>query len=204
MVRSFSLAGDSLLIEEMLQSEGTEPLSAMWGHHPTFGSDLLDGPFEITCGAQRVTAEAQYDPPANPLRAGALGHWPQIAGKDAAVDLAHPQRPWASLAYLEDFTSPWAAIRRLDDAIAVHLSWEGRRFPCAWLWVELDGTAEEPWAGRTRLIGIEPNTTPCALGLAESRRRGAPLLRLEPGDVITSFIRLRVFRPEGPINSNLT
>ena len=204
MRRSFSLEGDSLLIEETLQSAGAEPLNVMWGHHPTFGSDLLDRPFEITCGATRVTAEPQYDPPANPLRAGAVGHWPQIAGKDGSIDLAHPRRPWASLVYLEDFTSPWAAIRRLDDAIAVHLSWDGRRFPCAWAWYELEATAEEPWSGRTHLIGIEPNTTPCALGLAEARRRGASLLRLEPGAETTSHIRLRVFKPEGPINSNLT
>lgn len=204
MRRSFSLLGESLIIEETLTSHGVEALRAMWGHHPTFGSDLLNAPFEITCGAAKVTAEAQYDPPANPLRPGAAGRWPDIAGKNGAVDITRPRRPWASLAYLEDFASSWAAIRRLDNAIAVQLDWDGRHFPCAWLWIELDGTAEEPWSGRTRLIGIEPNTTPCALGLAEAHRRGATLLRLDPGQEISSHIHLRVFTPEGPIHSKLT
>jgi hypothetical protein len=171
----------------------------MWGHHPTFGSDLLEGAFEITCGALDVAVEPQYDVPSNPLQPGASGHWPHVQGKDGSVDLSHPSPPWASLVYLRHFVRHWAAVRRLDDAIAAVISWDGERFPCAWLWLELDGTGDEPWTGRTRLIGIEPNTTPCAMGLAESKRRGVPLLRLEPGRELTSEIRLHVFRPSGPI-----
>jgi hypothetical protein len=81
------------------------------------------------------------------------------------------------------------------------LSWDGARFPCAWLWCELCGTQDEPWGGRTRLVAIEPNTTPCGLGLNEARRRGLPLLRLEPGQAVNASITLRVFTPSGPITS---
>jgi hypothetical protein len=199
MRRTMRVAGETLSIDERLTFEGPTPVDVMWGHHPSFGSDLLDGPFEITCGASRVSAEPAYDPPANPLRPGAIGRWPQLHGKDGEMDLRRPVAPCASLAYLEGFGDAWAAIRRLDDAVAVLLSWDGQRFPCAWLWCELEGTAEEPWGGRTRLVAIEPNTTACGLGLNEARRRGLPLLRLSPGDKLAGSIALRVFTPSGPI-----
>lgn len=185
MRREISIARDTLTIREALKHHGDAAISVMWGHHPTFGSDLLDGPFEMTSGAAEMSIEPAFAPP-------------------ASANLLRPSAPLASLAYLQRFAQSWAAIRRCDDAIAVLLTWDGARFPCAWLWHELEATAAAPWSGRTRLIAIEPNTTPCALGLAEAMARGAPLLRLAPGEEATAHICLRVFKPEGPINSNLT
>lgn len=185
MRREISIARDTLTIREALKHHGDAAISVMWGHHPTFGSDLLDGPFEMTSGAAEMSIEPAFAPP-------------------ASANLLRPSAPLASLAYLQRFAQSWAAIRRCDDAIAVLLTWDGARFPCAWLWHELEATAAAPWSGRTRLVAIEPNTTPCALGLAEAMARGAPLLRLAPGEEATAHICLRVFKPEGPINSNLT
>lgn len=201
MRRTMTIDGDTLAISESVILDGPSPIDVMWGHHPSFGSDLLDGPFEITCGAAHVRVEPLYDPPANPLCPGAIGRWPHVNGKDGVSDLRRPQAPCASLAYLEGFHQPWAAIRRLDDAVAIVLTWEGSRFPCAWLWCELCGTEDEPWRGCTRLVAIEPSTTACGLGLNEARRRGLPLLRLLPGEVVTASIALRVFTPSGPITT---
>jgi hypothetical protein len=108
----------------------------------------------------------------------------------------------ASLAYLGDFESGWIAIRRLDDAIAVVLSWDAAIFPTAWLWLELAGTPDAPWDGRTRLVGLEPNTTPLAYGLAEARRQGASLLTLEPAIPVEAEVRLQVFTPAGSVSAN--
>jgi galactose mutarotase-like enzyme len=177
MRRTITVTGDTLSIREDLTYSGEAATDVMWGHHPSFGSDLLDGPVEITSGATEMRIEPAFAPP-------------------EGADLLRPSAPLASLAYLTGFDTAWAAIRRLDDAIAVHLSWDGARFPCAWLWHELEATTAAPWSGRTRLIAIEPNTTPCGLGLAEAKRRGAPLLRLEPGQHLTSDISLRVFKPQ--------
>ena len=199
MRRTMTLSGETLTIREELHHSGTQPIDVMWGHHPTFGSDLLAGPFEVTCGASEVRAEAQNDPPFNPLRPGVSGRWPSPLGKHGIVDLSHPKAPWASVAYLEDFASPWAAIRRMDNAIAVCLTWDGALYPTAWLWYELEATAEAPWGGDTRLIGIEPNTTACALGLGTAKARGARLLRLTPGSKVKATIALHVFKPSGPV-----
>jgi hypothetical protein len=91
----------------------------------------------------------------------------------------------------------------MDDAIAVILTWDGARYPCAWLWYELAATQEAPWNGHTHLVGIEPSTTPCALGLGEARARGAPLQHLEPRSAISASIALNVFVPSGAIRRGI-
>lgn len=202
MRRTIAVDGDLVRVGETARNEGGEPVAVMWGHHPTFGSDLLDGEIEITTGARTVSVDAGYDPPANPLQPGASGRWPMIQGKNGDVDLRRPMRASvpgriASLAYLEDFESAWIGLRRLDDAIAVILSWDAAVLPAAWLWLELGGTLDAPWNGRARLIGLEPNTTPLACGLAEARRRGKRLLTLEPASPVQLGIRLRVLSPAG-------
>ena len=204
MRREIGVRGETLTIDETLAYHGRRPAEVMWGHHPTFGSDLLGGPFEITAGARFVEAEALYDPPASPVVSGARAGWPSLPSKTGGdADLAHPRDPWASVAYLTGFDAFWAAIRRMDDAIAALLTWDGTLFPCAWLWHELSGTQDVPWNGVTRLIGIEPCTTPCALGLGTAKSRNMPLLRLLPDATISARIALHVFKPSGPILNGL-
>ena len=207
MTRTISVDRDVLRVQERAVNESAAPLAVMWGHHPTFGSDLLAGAFEITTGAHRVTVDRGYDPPANPLRPGATGRWPVVPGKQGDVDLHRPMSTaadgrMASLAYLDDFESPWIALRRLDDAIAVVLSWDGAMFPTAWLWFELAGTSDVPWDGRTHLVGLEPNTTPLAYGLAEARRQGVRLLTLEPARPVVAEVQLQVFKPAGTVSGD--
>jgi galactose mutarotase-like enzyme len=199
MRRALAVDRDLLTIRETVRMQGAQPTKVMWGHHPTFGSDLLDGPFEIQSGARHVTVDDRYDPDNNPLRPGAAGPWPSVPGKAGSFDLSHPGGPVAALACLQDFASPWASIRRLDGAIGAALSWDADVFPYAWLWYELGGTAEPPWRGRARLIGLEPNTTWPANGLADAAWRGGRLLTLQPGAEIATSVRLHVFEPTGPI-----
>ena len=97
------------------------------------------------------------------------------------------------------FTRPHPATLGLLYGGAVLLTWDGTKFPCAWLWYELAATQDAPWNGRTHLVGIEPSTTPCALGLSEAIARGASLLRLEPGASVSAAISLHVFKSTGPI-----
>lgn len=196
MRRHLRVEGDTLTITEHLTMHGDRPIEVMWGHHPTLGSDLLAGPIEITTSARQVTIDPTYDPAANPFVPGATGHWPMLSGKAGPVDMGHPSDPQASLVYLHDFDEAWIRVRRLDNAIAVHLAWEARHFPCAWLWCELGGTLDQPWDGRTRLIGIEPNTTWPGTGLLKAKAAGGALLRLHPGQALDTTMSFRAFRPE--------
>lgn len=199
MQREIVLSGELLTIHETLRMQGDRPIRVMWGHHPTFGSDLLAGPFEIQSGARAVTVDDRVDSAANPLQPGATSPWPHVAGKAGLFDLSRPKIPSAIMAYLHDFNSAWASIRRLDDSVAAALSWDERVFPYAWLWCELEGTQDAPWQGKTRLIGLEPNTTWPGNGLADTDRRGSPLMLLQPGAEITTTVRLNVFKPNGPV-----
>ena len=206
MSRTISVDDDVVRIRETATAAGDSPVVVMWGHHPTFGSGLLAADFEIATGARSITVDETYDPPANPLRPGTTGAWPFVEGKSGVVDLRRPLHHlsdgrMASLAYLNDFESPWIAIRRLDDAIAVALSWDAGVLPCAWIWFEIGGTPDAPWCGRTRLVGLEPNSTGLAYGLAEARRRGARLLTLQPGTPIELIIQLQVFKPHGTVRA---
>jgi hypothetical protein len=193
MERRLSLDGEVLTIEETVILRGERPIGVMWGHHPTFGSDLLASPFEIATGARRVIVDDRFDPPRNPLQPGTSASWPEIAGKTGPYRLDRPRGPMAAMAYLLDFDRPTASIRRLDGAIAVELTWDDAVFPFAWLWIEMEGTREAPWSGKARLIGIEPNTTWPGNGLLDTHRRGAPLLTLHPDREVSAWVRLRVF-----------
>lgn len=204
MRREISLDDDLLMIRESAELEGNEPAIVMWGHHPTFGSDLLAGEFEIQSGARSVTTDQEYDPPSNPLQLGATGAWPIVPGKGGTIDLRRPlagshETGMAALAYLYNFESPWMSIRRLDNAVAATLSWDSSVFSSLWYWIELGGTSDAPWSGRARLIGLEPNTTRLAYGLAEAKRLDAGTLTLQAGSAHSAFIRLHVCRPSGVV-----
>ena len=204
MRREISLDDDLLMIRELAELESNEPAIVMWGHHPTFGSDLLAGEFEIQSGARSVTTDQEYDPPSNPLQLGGTGAWPIVPGKDRTIDLRRPlagshETGMAALAYLYNFESPWMSIRRLDNAVAATLSWDSSVFSSLWYWIELGGTSDAPWSGRARLIGLEPNTTRLAYGLAEAKRRDAGTLTLQAGSAHSAFIRLHVCKPSGVV-----
>lgn len=199
MERELAVEGELLVIRERLLMTGEKLIEVMWGHHPTFGSDLLAGPVEITTGGKLIRVDDSFDPPANPLTPGGTGLWPTVPGKNGPYDLSRPCGRISVAAYLSGFERAWIAMRRMDDAIAVALSWEVSRFPCAWIWYELGGTAEAPWNGLGNVIGLEPNTTQPGMGIANAKARGSQLLKLSPGDSISTTLRLHVFKPRGLI-----
>lgn len=204
MTRTVTLEDDVVAVTETAQAVGDRPVEVMWGHHPTFGADLLAGAFELRSGAGAVTVDTTYDPKGNPLRPGATGKWPLVPGKAGPLDLsrlAPDETRSTALAYLHDFKQAWIALRRLDDAVAIALSWDRDVFPCAWLWFDFGAVIDPPWNGKTRLIALEPNTTRFGWGLAEAKRQGAHLLTLQPGVPVTTTVRLHVFKPAGAISA---
>ena len=113
--------------------------------------------------------------------------------------MSRPTGAVAAMAYLHNFASPWVSICRLDGTVGAVLSWDSRVFPYAWLWYELAGTSEPPWYGRARLLGVEPSTSWPGTGLSDIDQRGGRLLRLSPGDEVSTTLRLQVFEPNGAV-----
>ena len=94
MERELTVERDLLIVRERLRMDGTRPVEVMWGHHVTFGSDLLAGPVEITTGAKRVTVDGGYDPASQPALCPArkaTGRW--LKGKAGPADLSKPTGP---------------------------------------------------------------------------------------------------------------
>jgi hypothetical protein len=195
MTRRLRLSGTRLEVAETVTAEA--PCRVVWGQHVTFGADLLGGPVSLRSSAARLMACAAYDPPANPLRPGASGDWPCLPGRRGPVDLSQPPEGAALLACLADLgPAPWAEIRRSDRRLAARLDWTADPWPFAWLWIETGGTADPPWFGRGRMIGIEPCTTWPATGLAAARAAGGPVLALATGETRRSRITLTVACPD--------
>lgn len=191
MRRHIALEGRCLTVTTTATARA--PVTAIWGEHVTFGSDLLAGPFRIEAGPARLRADPGYDPPESPLRPGATGDWPHLPGRDGGpVDLSRPQAGWAALAYLADMARPEITVARDDGRLAATLGWEGEVFDCLWLWVELGGTPAPPWNGKARLLGLEPCSTAAGHGLAQARERGDRIVRLEPGRPVRAALRLRL------------
>jgi hypothetical protein len=199
MSRTIEVDDEVVRVTETVRMHGQVPVEVMWGHHPTFGSDLLDGPFEIVGGARTVVADDEFDAAANPLLPGGHGDWPLAKGKSGPFDMSRPTGRLGAMACLQEFVESWVSVRRLDNRVAVALSWEPDVFPLMWLWIEFGGTSEAPWFGRGRLLGLEPNTTWPARGLAASSASGGSLMVIEPGRELTSRICLHVFRPAGTV-----
>ena len=148
MQRELTVEGDLLIVRERLRMDGAQPIEVMWGHHPTFGSDLLAGAVRDHLRAPRVTVDDGYDPP--PIRSARRGR--RLAdgrGQDRALR-PRRRRPvrLAAMAYLHDFDGP--GLRSAAWTTPSQSRCPGTRtvFPCAWLWYELGGTAEAPWHGR--------------------------------------------------------
>jgi hypothetical protein len=49
------------------------------------------------------------------------------------------------------------------------------------------------------VIGVGPNTTWPANGLAEAEQRGGHLLTLQPGKEVRTEVRLQIFKPAGAV-----
>jgi hypothetical protein len=193
MTRRLSLDGDLLRIDETLVNEGGIPVELVWGHHPGFGGDLLDGPARLTCGARRVAVDDREDERGNALEPGGRFDWPQARGRDGqAVDLRDPLFGRHGMAYLQEFAEGWAGLTRTDGTIGAALSWDAALFPTAWLWQELNASTSPPWFGRARVIGIEPCTSWPGHGLATIAERTGTQLRLAPGEQRDTTLRLHV------------
>ena len=195
MERRFALDGARLDLHETVHPEA--PCRVIWGQHVMLGGDLMAGPVRVETGARGLRACAAYDPPANPLTPGMAGRWPQLPGKAGPVDLSHPPEGAALLACLTDFgPAPWARLARQDGTLAVRLDWSADPWPLAWFWVETGGTADSPWNGKGRMIGVEPCSTWPATGLAAARAAGGAVLDLEAGETRRSRLSLTIETPD--------
>lgn len=158
--RILTVDGGALQIVDTVSNLSAVPIELDWVSHPAFGGNFLRGRCTIDTGARRFVSDPDsHDTFTAP---GSSHEWPFAKGKDGrVVDLREVPTVGESrvaFGWLEDFSSSWAAISNHDLGLTARLSWDGDRLPYAWLWQELEGSADFPWFRRARVIAIEPSS----------------------------------------------
>lgn len=183
--RVLELQGAGVRITDTLTNLGRSPLELDYSSHPALGGGLLDGECRLETGARRFTADP--DSEATPLEPGSEHTWPLARDREGApVDLRVLPAPGTAreiFGWLDDFLAPWATVTNPEIGLTVRLDWDGERLPFAWLWQELNATAQFPWYGRARAVAVEPASMQTS---GPSRRS---VMGLRPGEDVSVWIR---------------
>lgn len=173
--REVSVHEGTLLIVDDVMNLSDAEFSFDYAHHPALGGTLMEGSCVVDTGAATFV---------NDFEAGLAGvepdsrhTWPSVQRTDGTVvDLARiaADSHQSAFGWLTDFTDHWASVTATDLGLTVRLDWDGSSLPYAWLWQELNSSADWPWFGRARVMAIEPSSTPTS-GPAR-----ASAIRLEP------------------------
>jgi len=191
--RVLELDGAGVRVTDTLTNGGRGSLEIDYSSHPAFGGEFLDAECRLECGARRFTA----DPDSNvtPLAPGSEHAWPLAVDREGQeLDLRVVPVPGATreiFGWLDDFEEPWAALTNPQLGLTVRLDWDGEQMPFAWLWQELNATANFPWFGRARAIAVEPATMPTG---GPGRRS---VLSLLPEENVSVWVRCGLER-RGP------
>ena len=155
--RVVSLVGARLSVTDTLVNLSAVELTVDYVHHPAFGGPFLDGDCVIETGARRFVNDPGH---AGLFAAGRTVDWPLATTDDGTtVDLRTVPAPGERrelFGWLDDFDDHWASITNRDRGLTVRLAWDGASLPYAWLWEELNATADFPWDQRARTVAIEP------------------------------------------------
>ncbi len=158
-------AGTGMIeIDEQATNESEEDLPVMWGHHPAFGGNFLDGSCKIDAPATKVWS---YTLPENPVTGqfgqNVRGDWPYLTNKRGQkIDVSEipgPTARTADMLFFGGFEDDWFAITNRDKKIGVAILFDRTMYPLFWYWQMLGGGTGYPWYGRAYAVALEPFTT---------------------------------------------
>lgn len=195
--RSIELGHSSSRVEiaDEIRNVSAEALHYLWGQHIVFG-----GPF--------ISKGCRLDVPAAWVESGHVAggdlripsgrvRWPDGSGD--AIDLSLTLTPDArrsELMFLGGLTGGWYEVTSAYLGLVVRVEWPLDVYPYVWLWQEAGGQRGYPWFGREHFLGIEPQTSIPAHGLAACVEAGtAP--GLGGGASLRSTISLTVVDYDG-------
>ena len=189
--KTFTLEGDEVVLEETVQNVGGESVEVMWGSQLALGGDLVGPGSSVSTSASTV----HPDPRSSMANSyGELMPWPRSHGPRSVVNLSRVPGPDADetrLSYLADFASPSITVRSPDRRLGLDLSWDGE-WPYVWYSLEAGGRHGFPWYSRGYFLALTPGTSWPAHGLHEVRRSSDTTIWLQPDEVRTARLRLRV------------
>lgn len=196
---SLSPGSPRVTIRETIRNDSSEMIDCMYGHHPAFGEQFIDGSCIIDTGARKIITDDVYKGSNNPLALGVESEWPYAVAKKtgATVDLSvmPPEDETRDiLCYLSDFTEGWYSIASHRLGFGVRVNWPKEMFPYAWFWQEFKSSPGYPFYRRVYTSAIEPNTSIPGQGLSNVMKKTGLQKILKPFESILAEIEVELFQ----------
>jgi hypothetical protein len=192
ITKIISMRDHEVTIGETVRNVGRERIETIWGSQLMLGGALLGPETVVDAAAAVVRPDPQISPDAS---YDDLTPWPRSHGLEAMINLRLLPGPDAGetrLAYLSDFTQPLIRISRPSHRLAVELEWEADVFPYVWYSMEAGGRSGFPWYRTGYFLTLTPSTSWPAHGVHNARRVSNSAVLIDPREVLTSYVTLRV------------
>ncbi|MBA3530019.1 MAG: hypothetical protein H0T91_12065 [Propionibacteriaceae bacterium] len=192
LTKTISVLGAAITVSETVQNVGGEAVEVMWGQQVVLGQPLI-GPDSVVEAAATtvhpdptISDDVDYDD---------IFPWPRSYGVDSMINLRTLPGPGSNetrLAYLADFSEPKMSVRnpRLD--LGIDLDWEGEVWPYVWYSMEAGRRAGFPWFSDGYFLSLTPSTSWPAHGIHDARRVAATTLWIQPDEIRTAQLSVRV------------
>ena len=187
-----SMRDHEITVGETVRNVGRERIETMWGSQLMLGGALVGPETTVDAAAAvvrpdpHVNHDASYDD---------LMPWPRSHGPGAMINLRlvpEPDSGETRLAYLSDFSQPLIKISRPSHGIAIELEWDADAFPFVWYAMEAGGRSGFPWYSSAYFLTLTPATSWPAHGLYDAHRVSESTVLIDPREVLTSYVTLRV------------
>jgi hypothetical protein len=192
ITKIISMRDHEITIGETVHNVGGERIETMWGSQLMLGGTLLGPETVVDAAAAVVRPDPQISPGAS---YEALSPWPRAHGQQAMINLRLlPDADAAEtrLAYLSDFIEPLIKISRPSHGIVIELAWDSDMFPYVWYSLEAGGRTGFPWYRTGYFLCLTPCTSWPAHGVHDARRVSNSTVLIDPREVLTSYVTLRV------------
>jgi hypothetical protein len=192
ITKIISMRDHEITVGETVRNAGRERIETMWGSQLMLGGaslgpeTLVDAAAAVVRPDPDVSLGANYDD---------LMPWPRSHGPESMINLRLVPGPDAEetrLAYLSDFSQPLITVSRPSHRIAIDIEWDAGVFPYVWYALEAGGRNGFPWYRAGYFLSLTPCTSWPARGVHEARRVSSSTVLIDPGEVLTSYVTLRV------------
>jgi hypothetical protein len=192
IIKIISVHDHDVTIGETVRNAGRERIETMWGSQLMLGGTLLGGETMVDAAAAVVRPDPQTSPDASYED---LMPWPRSHGPGAMINLGllpAAETGETRLAYLSDFSRPMIRISRPSHGIAIELEWDAEIFPYVWYSMEAGGRGGFPWYRTGYFLSLTPCTSWPAHGVQDARRISNSTVLIDPSEVLTSYVTLRM------------
>jgi hypothetical protein len=192
ITKIISVRDHEITVGETVRNVGRERIEAMWGSQLMLGGVLLGRETIVDSAAAVVRPDPQTSPD---ISYDDLMPWPRSHGPGAMINLSRlpePESAETRLVYLSDFSRPLISISRPSHRIAIELEWDAEVFPYVWYSMEAGGRSGFPWYCAGYFLSLTPCTSWPAHGLNDARRISNSTVLIDPSEVLTSYVTLRM------------